>query len=171
MLDSEISLFSQIESLTIALGKSENWLLVSADHEGVGETGGEGVSFVVLDVDDLIRARVVLDGEHGAYTTDVVSASDEDSGEVLEFNDALDFTGEQVKLNASINIIVFRKELEKESTTLTLTVSFFFMSGWGKRMVLPSWVTMYGILFLPRTLFLTLQSLKLASLESMRTGV
>ena len=104
------------------------------------------MTFCVLNVDDLVRAWVVLDGEHGAHTTDVVSAGNVDSGEVLEFNDALDLTGEPVKLNASINIIVFRKELEKESA-LTLTVSFFFMSGWGKRMVLPSWVTMYGILF------------------------
>jgi hypothetical protein len=146
VLDSKVSFFVQGKSGTISLWEGENWLLVSADHEGVGEAGGEGVTSCVLDVDDLVRAWVVLDGEHGAHTTDVVSAGNVDSGEVLEFNDALDLTGEQVKLNASINIIVFRKELEKESA-LTLTVSFFFMSGWGKRMVLPSWVTMYGILF------------------------
>ena len=35
MLDSEVSFFVQGKSGTISLGEGENWLLVSADHEGV----------------------------------------------------------------------------------------------------------------------------------------
>ena len=141
MLDSVLSFLVEGESSAIALGKGQDGLLVSADDESVREAGREGVTSGILDVDDLVGAGVVLNGEHSANTTDVVSASDEDSAEVFEFNDAFDLAGEQVKLKEAIKYNCFSHRIGREST-LTLTVSFFLMSGWGKRMVLPSWVTM-----------------------------
>jgi len=45
----------------------------------------------------------------------------------------------------------------------TLTVSPTWTSGWGNLIVLASWVTMYGILFGPTPLLVTLQILNLAS--------
>lgn len=46
-----------------------------------------------------------------------------------------------------------------------LRVSPYSISGWGNLIVLPSWVTIYGILLGPTALVLTFKSLNLASVS------
>jgi len=55
------------------------------------------------------------------------------------------------------------KSKTKPVAISTLTVSLTSISGCGNLIVLPSWVTMYGILFGPTDLLLTLHNLNLAS--------
>jgi len=55
---------------------------------------------------------VVLDGEHGADTTNVVTTDDVDSAEVLEFNDAFDFAVFQVKFDGIVLLDVWMGEAD-----------------------------------------------------------
>jgi len=54
----------------------------------------------------------VLDGEHGADTTNVVTTDDVDSAEVLEFNDAFDFAVFQVKFDGIVLLDVWMGEAD-----------------------------------------------------------
>ncbi len=58
------------------------------------------MALAVLDVDNLVGTWVVFDMHECADTTDVVSALDEDSSSVFEFNNAIDLASLKVKLNA-----------------------------------------------------------------------
>ena len=83
---------------TITSGQLDEGLLALADGENVGETRGEGVAIGVTDVDDLVRAGVLLQMHELAHTTDIVTASDEHEASVFEFNHAVDLAGLKVKL-------------------------------------------------------------------------
>ena len=48
------TLFNKSESDTLGLREGDKGLLVITDHENVTETGGERVTFGVLDVGDLV---------------------------------------------------------------------------------------------------------------------
>ena len=58
--DFGVALLNEGLSLTVTLGKLDEGLLAGANHENVGETGSEGVTSGVLDVDDLVGTGVVL---------------------------------------------------------------------------------------------------------------
>ena len=98
MAESGFSLLRQGWEDTSTLRQGDHGLPVGANDKGVGHASREGVSSGILDVGDFVRAGVVLDGDHSAHTTNVVSSSDKHSHVVLEFNDAFNFTGGQVKL-------------------------------------------------------------------------
>lgn len=149
---SGFSLLDEGKSDTLSLGQGDEGLLALPDHENVTETGSEGVASGILDVGNLVGTGMVLDVLEDTNTTDIVSALYEDGGTVLELDDAVDLTSLKVQLYKEIvsllNIILcfdfesVRRSLPARENVLTLMESFFLMSGWGKRMVLPSWVTM-----------------------------
>ena len=93
-----VSLLDEGLSETLTLWKSDESLLSFSNAEDVRETGGEGVSIGVLDVDDLVGTRVVLDVHELANTTNVVSSHDEDVGTVLKLDDFVDFASLEVEL-------------------------------------------------------------------------
>ena len=99
--ESGIALIDEGQANTVALGELDERLLALADDENVGQTRGEGVALGVLDVDDLVGTRVVLNVHEGARSADIVSAGDEDSGSVFEFNNAVDLASLQVKLGGT----------------------------------------------------------------------
>lgn len=99
--DSRVSLLNESLFETISLGKLDERLLALTDDEDVGQTGGEGLTLRVLDVDNLVGTRVVLDMHESTNTTDVISSEDEDGGAVLEFDDTVDFTGLKVQLKGA----------------------------------------------------------------------
>lgn len=99
--DSRVSLLNESLFETIRLGKLDERLLALTDDEDVGHTGGEGLALGVLDVDDLVGTRVVLDMHESTNTTDVISSEDEHGGAVLEFDNAVDFTGLKVQLKGA----------------------------------------------------------------------
>ena len=86
--------------MTFALGQLDQWLLALTNDKNVGKTSGELLALVVFDVDNLVRTGVVFNVHECADTTDVVSALDEDSGSIFEFNNAVDLASLKVKLNA-----------------------------------------------------------------------
>ena len=93
------SLLKEGLSNSTVLWKSDEWLLASlSDDEDVGKTGGEGVSLAVLDLDDLVRTWMVLNGHEGTDTTNIVSCLDEDLGTVLEFNNSINSSSLEVEL-------------------------------------------------------------------------
>merc|ERR1719313_1450902 len=60
---------------------------------------GEGVTLLVLDVDDLVGTWMVLNRHEGAHTSNIVSSLDEDHGAILEFDDSVNLASGQVKLD------------------------------------------------------------------------
>ena len=120
----------------MGLGQSDERFLALANGEDVGETGSERLALGVTDVDDLVRAGVLLEMHELAHTTNIVTTSNEDEASVFEFNNAIDLASLKVKLPSRknvLNIIEFQayKRERAETETLTFTVSFFLMSGWG----------------------------------------
>ena len=52
----------------------------------------------VLDVGDVVRTGVGLDVLEDTDTANVVSTGDEDGGTVVEFEDSINFVGDEVQL-------------------------------------------------------------------------
>lgn len=97
-----VSFLNKGLSDTLELWKSNNRLLVLSDDENVGESGGEGVSSGILDLDDLVGTWMVLNVHEGTNTTDIVSTLDEDGAAVLALDDSVDFTGLKVQLDGIV---------------------------------------------------------------------
>jgi hypothetical protein len=79
-------------------------------------------------------------------TTDIVSTGDEDGCAVVEFEDSINFVGDEVQLlktNKRVIIalldgpsyikynLFWQSDQQKHRTRLTLTESYWLMSGWG----------------------------------------
>lgn len=94
-----VSLLDERKSDTVALGKSDEGLLALANAEDIAQTGGEGVSLGVLDVDDLVGTGVVLNVHEHANTTDIVSALHENLRAILKLHNAVNLASLKVKLN------------------------------------------------------------------------
>ena len=131
--DFSVSLSDEGKPDTVTLGELDEGLLALTNGETVGLTSGEGLAIDVLDVDDLVGTGVVFNVHGGADATDTVAAGDEHSGAVLEFNNAVDLAALQVKLQQKVLNIIISEEKRKweQREKLTLTESFFLMSGWG----------------------------------------
>jgi len=57
------------------------------------------VTNAVLDVGDVVRTGVGLDVLEDTDTANIVSTGDEDGGTVVEFEDSINFVGDEVQLN------------------------------------------------------------------------
>ena len=83
------------------LGELDQGLLALTNGEDVAETGREDLTLGVLDMDNLVGTWMVLDMHECANTTNIVTAGNEDSGSIFEFNNAVDLASLKVKLNTS----------------------------------------------------------------------
>lgn len=101
------SLLDEGASLSSKLWKSDKRLLSLSNDENVRKTGGEGVSCVILDMDDLVGTWVVLNVHEGTNTTDIVSSSDEDLGAILEFDNSVNLARAEVKLHSVVLLDVW----------------------------------------------------------------
>lgn len=72
-----ITLFNESEAETLSSGEGDEGLLAVTNNENVGETGGEGVTFGILDVGNFVRTGVVFDVLENTNTTNIVTTSDE----------------------------------------------------------------------------------------------
>lgn len=100
--DLAVSLFNKGLSDTLLLWKSNDRLLVLSNDENVGESGGEGVTSGILDVDDLVGTWMVLNVHEGTNSTNIVSSLDEDGAAVLALDNSVDFTGLKVQLDGVV---------------------------------------------------------------------
>ena len=84
-------------------------------------------------MDDLVGTRVLLNVHECADTTNIVTTGHIHSSAVFEFNNTVDLASLKVKLEnrKSIKYNSFQKKERRAQETLTLTESFFLMSGWG----------------------------------------
>lgn len=101
MSNSALSLLNEGKFSTAELWKSDKGFLALTNDETVGKTGGEGVTIGILDMDNLVGTWMVLGGHKDTGTTNIVTALDEDHGTVLEFDNSVNLSSSQVKLNAS----------------------------------------------------------------------
>lgn len=60
----------------------------------------------VLDVGNVVRTGVGLNVLEDADTADIVSTGDEDSGSVVEFEDTINFVGDEIELNRVVFVDV-----------------------------------------------------------------
>ena len=96
--ESDISLLNEGESDTFSLWNGDSWGLTVTNNNDVLESGGESGSLGVLDMSDLIRSWMLLDGLEVSNSTNVVSADEHNSGSWLELNNSTDGLGTEIVL-------------------------------------------------------------------------
>ena len=100
MLFSElgISLFEEGESDSLSLGKRNGGGLSITNNLDVGNSGGEGVSLGVLDMNNIVRTGMLLDRHENSNSSNVVSSGDHNSGSLVELDDSRNLLGLEVVL-------------------------------------------------------------------------
>jgi len=106
LLDSEplVSLLSDRQFDTLALGQRDERLVSLANHEDVSQPSSEHVALRVLDVDNIEGARMLLPGDHSAHSPCVSTSSNHTQVSNLELDAVLDFVGGEVQLDAVVHI-------------------------------------------------------------------
>ena len=99
-----VSLLSDGELHTLALGQRDVGLVSLANDEDVADPGGEGVAAGVLDVDDVEGAGVSLPGHDGSHTASVSPASHHAQVAGVEGDRVLDLPRGDVHLHGVINL-------------------------------------------------------------------
>lgn len=108
-------LLKKRETDTLLLGQGNDSFLLSTNAENVGETGGERVTLGILDVGDLVRTGMVLDVLEHTDATNVITASAEDLGVVLKFDNTVDSVGLQIELHGVVDFDVGVREADGSS--------------------------------------------------------
>ena len=96
--ESDISLLNEGESDTFSLWNRDSWGLTVTNDNNVLESGGEVVGVGVLDMSDLIRSWMLLNGLEVSNSTNIVSADEHNGGSWLELNDSADGFGTEIVL-------------------------------------------------------------------------
>ena len=97
-------LFEGSEVNTIVFRKGDDgFLLGVSDNEGISDTGREGNSVGVFDVDDVERSGVFVDGGEGTNTTDIVTTLNINSGTEFEGVNVSEFIFLQVQFDRVAN--------------------------------------------------------------------
>jgi len=110
-----ITLLNKRELDTLTLGEGDERLLALTNHHNVGETSGKGVSSNITDVSDLVATRVVLNVGKNTNTTNVVTTVGHDGATVLEFDEAINLTSLQVKLDGVVLLNVRVRESDSSA--------------------------------------------------------
>jgi len=110
-----ITLLNKRELDTLTLGKGNERLLAFTDHKNVGETGGKGVASNITDVSNLVATRMVLNVGKNTNTTNVVTTVGHDGATVLEFDEAINLTSLQVKLDGVVLLNVRVRESDSSA--------------------------------------------------------
>jgi len=122
-----ISLFDKRLPDSLELWQGDEWLLALSNNENVGETGGEVIARGIFDVDDLVGTWVMLDVHKLSDTTNVISALDEHSGSVFEFNDFVNLTGLKVELDRIV-LLDFRVRVADGSAVVGHNIRNFVLA-------------------------------------------
>ena len=96
--ESGISLLDKGKSDTLSLWNRDGWVLSITDNEDVLESGGEGSSVGVLDMSDLERTWMLLEGLEVSNSANIVSANEHNGGSWLELDDTADVLGIEIVL-------------------------------------------------------------------------
>jgi hypothetical protein len=115
IVDSGISFFEQGKFDTLTLWKRDGWALTITDDKNVSSTGSENLSSGILDVSDVERTWMLLNGLHNTNSTNVVSSGKVHSSIVLELDYAGDLVGGQVNLERIPLLDVWMWESEGSS--------------------------------------------------------
>merc|ERR1712023_226982 len=84
----------------MALGGGDHvGLILLANAEDVANTGGEGLTLGILDVDDIEATRVLVTGSDGSHTTVILTLGHHTGGTSLELDDVGDLAGGKVNLD------------------------------------------------------------------------
>lgn len=77
---------------------------LGSNNEDVLESGGEFKTILVLNVDNFVGSRVLLESLDGTDSTDVISTGDHNLSADLEFERGGDFVGSEVKLDGVVDL-------------------------------------------------------------------
>lgn len=94
-----LALLEHREGDSLGLGQRDGRLGAVSDDEHVADTSGESVSSAILEVCDIERTGVLLDGDDGSDAADVGSASDHGQLADVELEVADGATGRDVELD------------------------------------------------------------------------
>jgi len=100
---SAVSLFGNGKLDTLTLGQRDPWLL-GTDNEDVAFTGGEGVVYGILDVDDVEASIVTLSVSDDTNTTHVTTTSDHSNDTGIELDVVLDLASSEVDLDGVVDL-------------------------------------------------------------------
>lgn len=103
MSSAAVTLLSNGELDTLALGQGNPWLLVTND-ENVALTGSEGVVNGVLDVDNVETTIVSLTVSNDTDTTHVTTTSNHDDGTGVELDVVGDLASSEVNLDGVVDL-------------------------------------------------------------------
>jgi hypothetical protein len=84
--------------------KEGNFGGLGSNNEDVLESGGEFKTILVLNVDNFVGSRVLLESLDGSDSTDVISSGDHNLSSDLEFEAGGDFVGSQVELDGVVDL-------------------------------------------------------------------
>jgi len=98
------AIFDDGELFTILLGEGDERLVTGTNDEGVTDTGGEGVTTDILDVDDIEGTGVLFSVDDGTDTTNVSTLGDEDEVTSFELGEASDLVGVEVEFNGVVDL-------------------------------------------------------------------
>lgn len=87
-------------------GEGDEGLLARANSEDVLLTSSEGLASKILNIDNSVRARVLLDGLEKTNTTQVVTASDHDEVTETILDVVLDLSSGEVDLDGVVDLDV-----------------------------------------------------------------
>lgn len=98
-----VTLFSNRELDTLALGQADPWLLLSND-EDVRFTSGKGVVNGILDVDDVETTIVALTMGDDTNTSHVTTTGSHGNGTSVELDEVSDLSSSQIDLYSIVDL-------------------------------------------------------------------
>jgi len=99
-----VSLLSDGELETLASGQGDVGLVTLTNNEDISQTGGEGVTVGILDVDNIIGSGMLLPVDDGTDPASVTATSDHAQVAHSEGDDILDLAGGKIKLDGVIGL-------------------------------------------------------------------
>lgn len=96
--ESGISLLNEGKSDTLSLWNRDSWVLTVTNNNDVLESGGESLSVHILDVSDLERTWMLLEGLEVSNSTNVVSSNKSNGGSWLELDNTRNALGCEIVL-------------------------------------------------------------------------
>jgi hypothetical protein len=99
-----VTLLSNGQSDTLALGEGDPGLVALTNDENVGETGGELAVEDILDVDDVETSDVTLTVGDDTDTTGVTTSSDHGNVTDLELDELVELASLQVELDSVVDL-------------------------------------------------------------------
>lgn len=100
----DVTLLSDGELGTLALGEGDPGLDALTDDEDVGDTGGEGTVKRILNVDDVESSNVLLPVHNNTSTTHVTTTGDHDDVAGIELDEVGDLSSLELELDGVVDL-------------------------------------------------------------------